>query len=80
MSYESSEVGRYEPAQLGVFYRALKLQSDAVAVDITVTSGVVTGIALHLEPAEVHSGSTIITAGTLTGLLGYPREPNSGNS
>jgi len=80
MAYESDQPGRYEPASLGVFYRAVKLKSSAGdAVTLTVTSGSTTGIVLPLDPGELHTGSTVITAGTVTDVLGYPREPNSGS-
>lgn len=78
--YESEQPGPYAPAALSTSYRAIKLQSNASAVDLTVTSGTETGISLHLEPGELHTGSTIITAAaSLVGVLGYPPQPNSGN-
>ncbi len=76
--YQASNPGPYEVASLSTEYRAIKLQSDAAAVDLTVDSGAATGIPLHLEPGELHTGTTTITAGTITGVIGYTVQPNGG--
>lgn len=77
MTYEAANPGLYEPAQLGVTYRALRLQSNAEAVDLVVNSGV-SSMALHLEPAELVVGTVQIVSGSVVGVIGYPRLPNSG--
>lgn len=71
MAYANGGCGPFKPAALDVEYRALKLQSNApAAVDVTVISAGVTQ-PLHLEPGELISGTMVITAGTLTSLIGY---------
>ena len=78
--YQSSNPGPYEPALTGKFYRAVKLQSNAAAVDLTVTSPSAYAQSnespapqpLHLEPGELHTGNTVISdASTPTGVVGY---------
>lgn len=71
MAYESEKPGPYEAASLNKPYRAVKLQSSAAPVDLVVTSGSNTGISLHLEAGELHTGPTIITSGTVAGVIGY---------
>lgn len=71
MAYENGGCGPHEPAELNKAYRGLKLQSNAAAgVDLTVVSHNVSQ-PLHLEPGELHSGTLIISSGTLTGVIGY---------
>lgn len=71
MAYESDKPGPYETASLNKPYRAVKLQSNATPVDLVVTSGSNAGINLHLAAGELHTGPTIITGGTVTGVIGY---------
>lgn len=78
-TYEQSGPGPYEDAELNKPYRALKLQSNAVAVDLVVKSGAYIlnknepspDQPLHLEPGELMTGPAIIQSGTLTGVKGY---------
>lgn len=70
MAYENGGCGPHVPAAAGDVYRGLKLNSNAVPVDIVVESAGVQQN-LHLEPGEVHSGQLIIVSGTLTGVFGY---------
>ena len=78
MAYQSDLSGPFEPVVLNKKYRGIFLQSNATAVDITVTSGSATGIALHLVAGEQRTGEITVTAGTVTGLIGYTIEPNAG--
>lgn len=71
MAYANGGCGPFKPAALNTEYRGLKLQSNAAAAtDITVVSAGETQ-PLHIEPGELISGTLVITAGTLTGLIGY---------
>lgn len=77
MQYEASNPGGYEPAQTGVTYRALGMQSNADATDLLVNSAV-DGMSLHLAPGDFITGTVTIVSGTLVGVLGYPRIPHAG--
>lgn len=68
--YRESGSGPFNPAIVGVTYRGLKLQSNATATDLVVTSNGVDQ-PLHLEPSEVFVGKLKIVSGTLTGVIGY---------
>ena len=70
--YQSSAPGPYKAAVIGEDYRAVKLMNSAVGnVTVVVTSGNNVGVSLTLTPGEIHPGTTRITSGTVTEILGY---------
>jgi len=75
--FTNSSGGPVEAAVSGKQYRALKLQSNGTAGDVTVTQSDGTEATLHFEAGEIWPVTIDdITANTTVGLMGFVVMPS----
>jgi len=75
--FTNSSGGPVEPAVSGKQYRALKLQSNGTAGDVTVIQSDGSVVTLHFEAGEIWPVTIDdITANTAVGLMGFVVMPS----